>query len=743
VDFGSGVNYFSIKAASSGSGGEVELRLDKTNGPVIGRAYFHYTGSPVYFIDYEAKLNQTITGQHDVYMNIQDYSSPSVGSILKLGEFKFSLANDNPVASKNTGIYVYPSVPGLAPSPYYELRVQEKSRLNATNLAAVTNWQSPFAWFTECPEKDTPNTTGGYFSGFIGGWSHTYTNFEISPGTPIVVKITRKATNNVNAPAGPIKRATAYPARNVLSTEIINGDVYITMDKPAQISVDIDGQMDTRNAPRATPDNWGSQAFPYNGRQNGSHAVSIFANPFITPPDKTAPGVLVIKAGQKLPANLSELNWNTLYFEPGIHRASVDVNSNGELVERRWKPEDQIPIISNRSYYIPGDAVVYGNFTDYNKKTQDTSNVKFYGHGTISGAKITHWKSWPDYPNSEYPNSEWHRGVVMRNAKNSHIEGVTQIEAANHNFEIDSNSTDEYITNSIKWTKVIGWRVNSDGASIGGRVTMEDSFMRTQDDSHYIGGAMPLRRMVFWNDVNGQAFRADFATDRIKPNDAPSFPKQIVIEDIDIIYARGVFATGDPLFGLVGAEGGFDGKILANGVVNTGQMIIFKNIMISDPLPNRALFSFNAKDKIGSYAGFRFENVTYAGNQSFGWKDQLLGGVAGLRNFVFDNVSFAGEKIDIDYINNPANFKTDRVFDLTFRTKDIVPSTAYTLTRTATNGAIKLTPLQSGSNQLTVSALPVAGYKFIGWSGDLSGVNSTATITINRDKAITANFAPK
>ncbi|MFT5590946.1 MAG: putative repeat protein (TIGR02543 family) [Bradyrhizobium sp.] len=97
----------------------------------------------------------------------------------------------------------------------------------------------------------------------------------------------------------------------------------------------------------------------------------------------------------------------------------------------------------------------------------------------------------------------------------------------------------------------------------------------------------------------------------------------------------------------------------------------------------------------------------------------------------------------MDYINNPANFKTDRVFDLTFRTKDIVPSTAYTLTRTATNGAIKLTPLQSGSNQLTVSALPVAGYKFIGWSGDLSGVNSTATITINRDKAITANFAPK
>jgi Carbohydrate binding module (family 6) len=57
VDFGAGANHFTIKAASEGSGGEIELRLDSAKGPVIGRAFMHHTGSPLYFLDYETKLS--------------------------------------------------------------------------------------------------------------------------------------------------------------------------------------------------------------------------------------------------------------------------------------------------------------------------------------------------------------------------------------------------------------------------------------------------------------------------------------------------------------------------------------------------------------------------------------------------------------------------------------------------------------------------------------------------------------
>lgn len=751
VDFGTGANHFTIKAASAGLGGEVELRLDSPNGPVIGRAYTHHTGSPLYFLDYETKLNATVIGVRDVYFNILDYSSPISGGVLQTGDFKFSLLNTGAPVSEAGEFSVYPDVPGMDQSPYYEIRIQKKSVLNSSNLAEVTNWKSAFAWFTEVPEESVPDTTtGAFYSGFIGGWSHTFTNFQLDPDTPVVVKITRKPSNGLNAPAGPIRTAVAHPARKIESMQLIDGAVYITMRNPAQITVDIDGQMDTRNAPRAKPTGWPNgpeQAFPYVGRAKGAHAVSVFANPFITPPDKSDPGVLVVKAGEKLPANLSAGNWHTLYFDSGVHKASVDVNAEGQLVERRWKPEDQIPIISNRSYYIAGDAIVYGNFTDFKKKTETTQNVRFFGHGAISGEKIHHYRSWPEFPNGEYPNSEWHRGIVMRSAENSHIEGITSLNAANHNVEIESSNTKEYIANSVNWFKVIGWRANGDAASVGGRVTMEDCFFRTQDDTHYVGGAVPMRRMVFWNDVNGQAFRADFATDRIRVNDAPSFPKQILIEDIDIIYARGVFNTNSntgetPITGLIGAERGVDGRILANGVVNTGQMVTFRNILISDPLPSRPLFAFDPRNKVGSYAGFRFENVTYVGKPAFDWKHTLLGGDAGLSHFVFDNVSIDGKKIDINYVNDPAKFRIDRIFDLTFRTRDLIGSTGFNLTKTATNGSIAVDPLPTGSQQLTVRATPTAGYRFVGWSGDVSGTNSAVTITMNRDKAITAIFAP-
>lgn len=741
VDFGSGGNKFSMLAASAGSGGEVELRLESDPGSILGRCFFHNTGSPIYFMEYECTTNRKVVGAQRVNLKFQDYSDPANGKVLKISEFKYKQVEDLAPSSKNR-LNVYPAPPGVQASPYYELGVSKVNELNSSNLATVTNWVPLFGWFSECPLSTDPVAAfGGYFHGFVAGWSHTFTNIELDPSTPIVVKISRKASNALGAPAGPIRTAKAYPAHKVESVQVINGDVYVTMKEPAQISIDIDGQMDTRNAPRATPNNWDGQAFPYLGRNKGSHAVSIFANPVIEDkPKPTDSGVLVIKAGQKIPENLSQLNWTTLYFEPGVHKTSVNVSSSGQLVERRWAPEDQIPIISNRSYYIPGDAIVYGNFTDFNRATSSTDNVRVFGHGVVSGQKITHYKSWPDYPNGEYPDSHLQRGIVFNNATNSRIEGITSLEAANHNFEINGMSARP---NSVRWTKVIGWRVNSDAASVGDNVIVEDSFFRTQDDGHYIGGALPLRRIVFWNDVNGQAFRADFATDRFKAGRANYLPKQIVIEDIDIVYARSVFSTGDPINGLIGASGGFPGATLDGGVLNTGQMVVFRNIRVSDPLPSRALFSFSAEGKLGSYAGFRFENVTYAGKPAFGWKHALLGGVAGLQNFVFDNVSIAGEKIDLDYVNNPVNFKRDAVFDLTFRTTETFPSLAVSLTRTAINGTIKLDPLSPGSNKVTVRATPTMGYKFLGWSGDLSGTTSTATFTMDRDKAITANFSPQ
>ena len=177
-------------------------------------------------------------------------------------------------------------------------------------------------------------------------------------------------------------------------------------------------------------------------------------------------------------------------------------------------------------------------------------------------------------------------------------------------------------------------------------------------------------------------------------------PRLLLAEDIDIIYARAVFTTGDNGSGIIGVEGGWSNQTLPGGTENTGQMVVFRNIRISDPMPTRNLLSFAVNDKKSDYAGIRFENVDFKGPQIFGWRDHLEGSPdAALRNFVFDNVKINGEKMDANFLNDPALCKTDHVYDFTFRLHDTIPSTDYVLIRTATNGTIKL-DTSAGSNEV-------------------------------------------
>ena len=77
------------------------------------------------------------------------------------------------------------------------------------------------------------------------------------------------------------------------------------------------------------------------------HTVTIFANPFLAnKPSLNDNGVYKVTPGDKVE---SEGPWHTLYFLPGIHDIGVS-----------------FPIHANKSYYIPGDAIVYG--TMYNDK---------------------------------------------------------------------------------------------------------------------------------------------------------------------------------------------------------------------------------------------------------------------------------------------------------------------------------------------------------------------------------------
>lgn len=79
----------------------------------------------------------------------------------------------------------------------------------------------------------------------------------------------------------------------------------------------------------------------------------------------------------------------------------------------------------------------------------------------------------------------------------------------------------------------------------------------------------------------------------------------------------------------------------------------------------------------------------------------------------------------------------------------------YTLNVATTNGTVVSSP--SGINcpadcsetfdqgyeaVLNLSAIPKSGYRFVGWSGDLSGTSGSLTVPVDRNRNITANFEP-
>ena len=126
-------------------------------------------------------------------------------------------------------------------------------------------------------------------------------------------------------------------------------------------TVDINGQMEDQDTGRDP--NTGDI---YEGPP--IHTVTIFANPFISKPFLEDPGVLQVSPGQEAP---TEGPWHTLYFLPGLH----DIGTAFRLH-------------ANRTYYIPGEAVVYGTLSKDENIYGDGENIKIYGHGTLSGDKL-------------------------------------------------------------------------------------------------------------------------------------------------------------------------------------------------------------------------------------------------------------------------------------------------------------------------------------------------------------------
>jgi len=590
----------------------------------------------------------------------------------------------------------YADVPGLSTSSKYSIKV----RSAATN----NQWVGCFAHITENKASSLPdildkwglNTPGNVqgYQNYTAGWSHTYGNMEMSNNQTVDVEITCKSGFTIRNVAASFTSAQARPAENVsIPASVVASKVYFTINKPGQIVIDINGQMDSFN-----------KAITSDNVTDSVHTFSLFANPILKKPTLTGSRVLFVTPGV-LPSNIAA-NYDTMYFLPGVHDVGVNFK-----------------VYSDKKYYIPGDAIVYGTFNNLDASGiagPSGNNIRIYGYGTISGARITH----PNWVLGSI--EEQYKTISISNSNNVEVYGICIIDPAFHSLYLDAGVTNVALTFS-RWVKVVSWRGNGDG--IGNSHLIEDCFLRTADDASYIKGNR--RRCIFWKDTNAAAFHL-----ANMPDSGTLFP--IVVEDCDVIYNRNTLVNDGGVFVQRASGDSFQRFV----------DVTIRNFKISDPRANMPVFRLNSidstvKNKVvtsyvrgSSYSGITFQNVTIA-EPIAGTMQVITGNVFApwYGGVYFNNVTIGGRKLSKnDFIIN--QYVSDIFFD---------DSQDFTLTTNvdSTKGSISRSLVQSTYKELTtiiLKAIPKIGYTFTGWSGDTSSTTNPLNIILRKNMVVTANY---
>lgn len=482
--------------------------------------------------------------------------------------------------SEEPALIVCPATPGVTASPHYAVAIR--------TLSGDRKWQTAFASITR--SRKTSDGDHRYFK-HLSEWTNTFVNFEMNEAVEIAIaRVDRQ----------PITKAVAHPRRKVTSCEVRQGRVFITLEKPCQFTVDIDGQMDDQDT-----------GMGYSGPP--IHTLTIFANPLVIDrPDPNDDDVFAVSPGTQPP---DDGDWKTLYFLPGVHDIGV-----------------RFRIRANRSYYIPGDAVVHGTLSNHDE-WGDGHDIRIFGYGVLSGERIDH----PQIANPRPEHDRFHNPIHIAGPANTTVEGITVVDSPHHSVMLPMAYAPEKPAN-VRWLKILAWRANGDGVNPFGNVLMEDCFIRTQDDSMYVSGR-GIRRVTCWNDANGSSFVLSALPNR-----------RLIVEDCDVIYARAHWHhwAGGRVFNMRGEGGG-----------DCGAGVEFRNINVEDPRPTLQTFFLAMKSippymspdgehrKPGNLSGVLFRDITVAAPSVLGEPDILWGAEdAKIANLRFQNLIIGGEKID-------------------------------------------------------------------------------------------------
>jgi hypothetical protein len=578
-------------------------------------------------------------------------------------------------------LIAFPDIPGRTPSDKYVCRVRQ---------VGTEEWKNAFVIQTKCknnPKDNVPPTgvDNGYFK-ILDGWSASFIAFEFS-GTSVEVEISKVG-------GAAITKAMVRPVGHASAATIVNGKAYIVFDKPANVNVDIDGQME---------DNY--TGMDYAGPK--IHTISLFGNPVYKEPASTNPRVISLNPGETIPLGTSTA-WDTIYFKPGIHNIGTPYT-----------------IYSNKVLYIPGNAIVHGTIHPKNAWGNDASKKwSVYGSGAISGENIL-WTG-DDNKNAK---------TFTYQAEAARMEGFVVMDPANHTFNMNHTGPNEKV-NVYKNVKVFGWRKNSDGINAFRNSTITDCFFRVQDDVFYYGGDnVKISDCVTWNDANGAVVYVTKGATTLDMS---------YVKDIKVIYHRAYWHYWD------------GGRVISfrdRKPGNTIKNVQIRNVLIEDPKSAFPPFFLKMSNPDKSDAAVTFENIIIE-NVEQQYPAVTLPGRAPTRNTMlgldekrkFSNITFKdcsyngkwlGSFADGDFLVN--KFTENIIFFLT-HVKHLVSLSVIN----ETGGSVSGDGFYSHGEKATITAAANTNYKFVCWieNKDTVSVNPRTTFVVTEGRQINAVFSP-
>lgn len=367
----------------------------------------------------------------------------------------------------------------------------------------------------------------------------------------IEVEFTIKDSNKV--PEGNVR---ILPERFGIKAKKVGNNKYkFTIQKPGQYSVEV-------------------------GKNGYKHGLLIFANPLETdiPLAKTSSKVLKDATNKHLEALSSSTN--SLVFKAGIHNIGV------------YKLPSNI-----KSIYLADGAWVYGAFV---MNGADKSNVKIYGRGVLSGAKLNFRES--------------HQIEALNGANNITVSGITITDFSFFAVRLLGKN------NLVEWTKIVGgWIWNCDGIAAWEGSTIRNCFIWANDDNIKIyEDNIVIEDVVCWQLSNGAIFQLNWGNMKAK---------NCTIRNVDIVRAE------------------WDNDRANNGILScrtaggANSNFVFENIRTDNPVA--FIFRLSPQgDKPHPIDNFVFKNWDIKMDMSKNKKNYLEGSIpeSTIKGLVFENI---------------------------------------------------------------------------------------------------------